>query len=240
LTSFFVELAAPNEFEAVQAHLSEGSEARAAALQRGETVKLICIGGGMIIGSPMLEKCSFDTTSGDSENVSSPPVSQQNVGSETEATDSVATTDTTNSVATDSGSDLYKNGRYGFSIPRPQSLIAQRESENGDGIEFNSKDGKARLTAYGMNNGTGETTSQLYQEAIKNVHGTLGYTRLADTWFVVTWQDGETLTYEKMFVGPGSYNAFTFTFPKAQQAEYDDTVKTLAKSFRPGDVSQGQ
>ena len=107
-------------------------------------------------------------------------------------------------------------------------------------LSSKSKDGQASLIVYGMNNAMSETASRRYQEAMKNANGTLGYTKLADTWFVVTWQDGETISYEKMFVGPGSYNAFTFTYSKTQQEEYTDTVTTLAKSFRPGDISQAQ
>jgi tRNA_anti-like/Gram-negative bacterial TonB protein C-terminal len=59
LDKAYVELAALNEFENVQAHLDDGNQSSAAALQRGETVSLLCTGGGMVIGSPMLEKCSF-------------------------------------------------------------------------------------------------------------------------------------------------------------------------------------
>jgi type IV secretory pathway VirB9-like protein len=59
LDKVYVELAAPDEIESVQAHLGEGNESNAAALQRGESVSLLCTGGGMIISSPMLEKCSF-------------------------------------------------------------------------------------------------------------------------------------------------------------------------------------
>jgi tRNA_anti-like len=225
----YIQLAALSKFESVQAHLDEGNESNAAALQRGQSVSLLCTGGGMIIGSPMLEKCSFASARDNSENV--PPTSQQNAEVEENAV---------SNVSMDSGNNIYKNERYGFSIQRPQSFIAQGEPENGDGLEFKSKDGQASLTVYGMNNAMSETASQRYQEAIKDAHGTVGYTKLADTWFVVTWQDGETISYEKMFVGPASYNAFTFTFPKTQQQEYTDTVTTLAKSFRPGDLSQAQ
>jgi hypothetical protein len=227
----YVSLATPNEFMNVQVHLNKDNESQAAALQRGEVINVVCTGGGMILGSPMLEKCSFASARDNSENLAPPQTSQQNTEVEENAV---------SSASMDSTNNIYKNERYGFSIQRPQSFIAQRQPENGDGLEFKSKDGQASLVVYGMNNGMSETPSQLYQEAIKDAHGTLGYTKLADTWFVVTWQDGETIVYEKMFVGPGSYNAFTFTYPKTQQEEYTDTVTTLAKSFRPGDISQGQ
>jgi outer membrane biosynthesis protein TonB len=55
----YVSLATPNEFMNVQVHLGEGNESQAAALQRGEVINVICTGGGMILGSPMLTDCSF-------------------------------------------------------------------------------------------------------------------------------------------------------------------------------------
>jgi len=225
----YVSLATPNEFMNVQAHLDKGSESQAASLQRGEVINVVCTGGGMILGSPMLEKCSFASASDKPENLPPPASGQQ---------DAEVEQNVVSGVSMDSGNNFYKNERYGFSIQRPPFFTAQHEPENGDGLEFKSKDGQASLIVYGMNNAMSETASQRYQEAVKDAHGTLGYTKLADTWFVITWNDGEMIGYEKMFVGPGSYDAFTFTYPKAQQEEYADTVNTLAKSFRPGEISQ--
>jgi hypothetical protein len=73
LDKIYIELAAPNEFENVQAHMDVGNESKAAALQRGEPVTFLCIGGGMIVGSPMLEKCSFVEVQDSSENVANTP-----------------------------------------------------------------------------------------------------------------------------------------------------------------------
>jgi len=75
----YVSLATPNEFMNVQAHLNEGSESQAAALQRGQVVTLLCTGAGMVVGSPMLKDCSFarlrdDTQSG--QTASQPPPKQ--------------------------------------------------------------------------------------------------------------------------------------------------------------------
>jgi hypothetical protein len=69
----YIQLAALNEFESVQAHLDEGNESNAAALQRGQSVSLLCTGGGMIIGSPMLENCSFYDAQDSSETAANTP-----------------------------------------------------------------------------------------------------------------------------------------------------------------------
>jgi hypothetical protein len=73
LDKIYIVLAAPNEFDTVQASLDEGNDSRAAALQPGEPVTVLCIGGGMIVTSPMLKKYSFVEGLDSSENVASAP-----------------------------------------------------------------------------------------------------------------------------------------------------------------------
>jgi hypothetical protein len=47
---------------------------------------------------------------------------------------------------------LYENGRYDFSIAFPsEELAPQAESENGDGRQFKSKDGKSIAWVWGAN-----------------------------------------------------------------------------------------
>lgn len=70
----YVELVTPNEFMNVQAHLGEGNESKAASLQVGETVTVVCTGAGMVIGSPMLDKCSFASEPVATGNAASAPL----------------------------------------------------------------------------------------------------------------------------------------------------------------------
>lgn len=133
------------------------------------------------------------------------------------------------------GFQTYTNSRYGFQVDYPESFVAQRSPENGDGLTLNSEDGKATLVAWGMNN-AGFTLQDQFDNAIKGVHGELGYNKIGRNWFVVSWTDGETLGYTKEFVGGSSENAFTFTFPVAQKLQYDSLVIAIEKSFKPGDV----
>ena len=86
-----------------------------------------------------------------------------------------------------------------------------------------------------MNN-AGFTLQDQFDSAIKDVHGVLGYNKMEKSWFVVTWTNGDTMGYTKEFVGTGSQNAFTFTFPVEQRLQYDSIVTTIEKSFNPGDV----
>lgn len=52
-----VELRTANEFMPARAQLEDSEHAKAAVLQRGRHVTLICTGEGMLIGSPMLDSC---------------------------------------------------------------------------------------------------------------------------------------------------------------------------------------
>jgi len=134
-----------------------------------------------------------------------------------------------------SGFQTYTNNRYGFRIVYPESFVAQQPPENGDGLTLKSEDGKATLTAWGMNN-SGFTLKEDFDRSIKDIHGELGYNTMGRNWFVVSWTDGETLGYTKEFVGGASENAFTFTFPAEQRSQYDSIVTIIERSFKPGDI----
>ena len=133
------------------------------------------------------------------------------------------------------GFHTYANSRYGFRVDYPESFMPQQPPENGDGLSFKSEDGKATLVVSGGNN-DGFTLKEEFDTAIKNVQGKLGYNKIGGSWFVVTWTDGNNVGYTKEFVGPGSQNSFTITFPVEQRPQYDSVVTTVEKSFKPGEV----
>ncbi len=60
--SVVIALGPTNEIMTVDAHLAEADGAAAANLQKGQIVNLLCDGDGMVVGSPQLATCSFDTT----------------------------------------------------------------------------------------------------------------------------------------------------------------------------------
>ena len=133
----------------------------------------------------------------------------------------------------------YRNARFGFTIEYPQSFAAKQQPENGDGISLVSSDRAASLVVAGGNN-DGFTLGEYYEMSLKSLgeKGRLGYRKIGGSWFVITWQDGNTLGYQKMFVGKGSQNSFTFTFPEGQRAEYEEVTTRIEKSFKPGQLDQ--
>jgi hypothetical protein len=133
------------------------------------------------------------------------------------------------------GFQTYTNTRYGFRVDYPESFRPEQPPENGDGVTLKSEDGKATLVFSGRNN-AGFTLRDEFDIAIKNVQGQLGYNKTGGSWFVVTWTDGDNIGYTKEFVGPGSQNLFTITFPVEQKPQYDSAVTKIEKSFQPGDL----
>jgi hypothetical protein len=57
LDDVVIKLATPNPFMNVMATMDDGEAAKAARLSKGEDLKIVCKGGGMVIGSPMLRDC---------------------------------------------------------------------------------------------------------------------------------------------------------------------------------------
>lgn len=52
-----VSLRTPNEFMPARAQVEESEHQKAGALSRGQQVTLACSGGGMLVGSPVLDDC---------------------------------------------------------------------------------------------------------------------------------------------------------------------------------------
>jgi hypothetical protein len=131
----------------------------------------------------------------------------------------------------------YTNPRFGFSIAYPSLFTVERTPENGDGIEYKSKDGSTSLTAYGGNTTPGSSTKSMYESALHDIAVRPTYSRVATSWFVLSWEQEGKIYYKKVFVGPGSYDGFIFSYPVGQKDEYEDVTNAISKSFHPGDVS---
>lgn len=130
----------------------------------------------------------------------------------------------------------YVNGRFGFKIPYPASLVPQREPDNGGGRRFVSKDGKVELVAHahyiGLNEG--DSFDDRWNEALKEYGKSVTYKRKTATWFVISGvlPDG-TEYYEKLHVQKHNYAAFKLTYPHAATAVYSPWVEKIAKEFVP-------
>ena len=134
----------------------------------------------------------------------------------------------------------YGNERFGFAVDVPLDWVAGPESGSGDGVVHRSPDGLGALTAFGANNlddDSVETASEASQQAIIRDDGLITYAAADGDYFTISGYtaDGE-IFYTREWVGPGSRNTLTWTYPAEQKEQYDDLVNHVVESFTPGDL----
>jgi hypothetical protein len=135
--------------------------------------------------------------------------------------------------------ERYVNARYGYGINIPDGFVAQPESANGDGRKYTAADPEVGLLVYGSNNLDESGLKATLHQALKDLPVKPTYQDYGDTWFVLSWLQGDTIHYCKTFVGPGSTNSFWLSYPKALSKTYDPVAAELEGSFRPGDLEIG-
>ena len=130
----------------------------------------------------------------------------------------------------------YTNGRFGFVLSYPATLIASREPENGAGREFHTADGAFSVSAQAhfFAPDIGHTFESRWKEELATPGVTITYKRKAATWYVVSGvgKDG-TEFYHKLYKKGGNWVALDMTYPHAQNAKYDKWVEEITKRFVP-------
>ena len=134
----------------------------------------------------------------------------------------------------------YANARFGFAVDILPGWTAGPEADSGDGIVHYSPDGLGVLTVYGANNLDGESLearSDAFQQGIVDDGGRVTFTAQSGDHFTVSGYDADgDIFYTREWVGPGSSNTLTWTYPAAQKEQYDDLVNHVVESFTPGDL----
>lgn len=132
----------------------------------------------------------------------------------------------------------YCNARFGFCVSYPNTFKALGESDNGDGQEFISADGKASLLVYRDGRETiyeseAECKSQTYLSDITpNETKQITYKIKGENFFVVSGFKGSKIFYQKtIFTEQGMMTA-VFTYPSAQKVKYDLYCSKLLESFK--------
>lgn len=129
----------------------------------------------------------------------------------------------------------YCNSRYGFCVDYPSHFGIGPAPDNNDGRVIYDRDG-LRITASGSNN-VMDNTLKSAMESSKDNFDTITYRKLGDNWFALSGYKGNNIIYIKTWVGPGSINSLYLQYPSAMKADYDDIVKKIVRSFRPGDLN---
>lgn len=125
----------------------------------------------------------------------------------------------------------YTNERYGFSIDYPSFLVVKSPSASGDGITMKTADNSVELTVWGSNNSLDQSVTSVYNESIKE-HKNISFKTQSENWFVISWQDGDRIFYQKTVIGTGSINGFVISYPFSQNKTFDPIITELSSNFK--------
>jgi hypothetical protein len=132
----------------------------------------------------------------------------------------------------------YCNSRFGFCISYPSNFKAQGESDNGDGQEFLSMDGKSSLLVYRdgrdvLYESDSECKNQSFlSDVTSDDTKKVTYKQMGDRFYVVSGYEGSSIFYQKtIFTNEGMMTAI-FTYPTSQKAKYDSYCVKVFETFK--------
>ena len=145
------------------------------------------------------------------------------------------------------GLATYRNDKHGFALTYPTGQFIAFPSATPDGLQFVSKDGKARLLVGTLGNFDGKKLGDyrnfLLAESYPGANVT--YAPVRDAWFVVSGvaKDGTTAFYQRVNFACGgkSINSWTVIFPDAdKKAVYAPIIDQIHRDYRLGDGNCGK
>jgi hypothetical protein len=130
----------------------------------------------------------------------------------------------------------YINGRWGFSLTYPSSLIPGPWPTNGAGQEFHSLSKEVSVFAQGSHTheDIGETLESFWRKELSERGETVTYKLKKDNYYVISGVNSNGYEfYHKMFFFPGRWIEFEITYPHAKNDVYDPWVERIARDFNP-------
>jgi hypothetical protein len=129
----------------------------------------------------------------------------------------------------------YRNARFGTSVQYPAHLLLpQRESSNGDGRKFLSRDGRVELTVYGFNNSAGRSASGEMNRAVrdwKRDKAQITYAKAGNGWFVLSGYVGRDIFYEKTIARGSTFHTLIWQYPAALKRSLDVPLTRSVRTF---------
>jgi hypothetical protein len=132
--------------------------------------------------------------------------------------------------------ESYSNGRFGYTVNYPKSLVAKGESDNGDGQRFESKDKKFTMAVWGEYNALENSVSAECEQRIKGEQEdhpfTPSYKVTKSTWYAFSGIVGSTIIYQKAILQDDSFKTLRLEYPVAEKEALDPVVKRIVASFQ--------
>ena len=135
------------------------------------------------------------------------------------------------------------NGRWGFPLAYPASLIAEAPPTDGGGRRYHSVDNEVSLVALGSHThpDLNETLENFWQKELAERGSTVNYKLKKNNWYVVSGVNTNGYEfYHKVFFYPTYWVEFEITYPHAQHDRYDHWVDRIAQDFVPALPDNGR
>jgi hypothetical protein len=130
----------------------------------------------------------------------------------------------------------YCNPRFGFCVAYPVHFGLEPAPVNNDGRAFYDGQG-LRMSASGSNNVMDETLES-ERGSQERQFDSISYRTGGTNWYVLSGYKGNEIIYLKTYVGQGSSNHLYISYPARLQAEYQDVVTRISRSFTPGRLGE--
>jgi hypothetical protein len=147
-------------------------------------------------------------------------------------------------LASDSKWQKEVNGRWGFSLTYPASLIPEPVPTNGAGRRYHSADQEVSLAAFGSHthpDTLGESLNGFWQKELTDRGDTVTYKVKKDGFYVLsgTNKNGYEF-YHKVFFFPTYWVEFEITYPHSKHQLYDPLVDRISREFISALPDNGQ
>lgn len=129
----------------------------------------------------------------------------------------------------------YRNARFDFNVRFPSRLlIAQGESDNGDGQVFRSADDQTKLITSGINKLDEDSLQNEFEQEFQTPPSKrkIIYKTLKENWYVVSGLEGKTVFYLKRFLVDDHFVRLEITYPVDQRQQWDPVVSQLEQDFQ--------
>ncbi|NLZ18235.1 MAG: hypothetical protein GX087_10985 [Desulfobulbaceae bacterium] len=147
------------------------------------------------------------------------------------------TTSLRGGITLNSAAPHYNNARFGFSLAWTAGTYTVTEADNGDGTTI--EDGRGlQMRAYGtmgysvMSQSFAQAQAELAQSFDSITYRRAQRVSEQADWFVLSGYRGENIGYVKCFFSKDKAVIVDISYPKASQANYEELVKTVAKTFQ--------
>ena len=135
--------------------------------------------------------------------------------------------------------EAYLNARFGYSVEYPGFFDTRRESDNGDGIWYESAEGEYTLTTSGGHNISGHDGAALLRECYDRVAYIVeGSERSGAGFYSIAYEGGggmdgvEYIFHEYGIVNEDMWAAFILKYPKEEEERFAPVKERMEASLK--------